>query len=75
MAPQISISQSHSIKPTAIKTTAIKKNPGSPHGMPAMSSSASISDTSNQYELMQIQTTMSKEDLAPDWVWEYGIMG
>ena len=58
-----------------IKTREIKKNVStlskhSTNGVPNSSSNKS------DYEAMaQKQEMLNETDLAPDWVWEYGIMG
>ena len=68
------LSQRNSInaKPSAIQTKAIQQKLST---NTAPSSSTHTWDTYNHDEMMKKQKTMDKEDLAPDWVWEYGIMG
>lgn len=74
MAPEPSIPGSQSYSVQSVSTRTIEEK-GSSYGMPKILSSGFTWDTHNHHEMMKKQETMKKEDLAPDWVWEYGIMG
>lgn len=61
-------------QPNVVKITTQDKQVTAPKQPINVSPEISGSELEHQ-RLMKQQALMDKTDLAPDWVWEYGIMG